>query len=390
MSTLLLVSVTEEQAQELVERGPRRDFVELARACDGMLLYQHAPRRRRGLLGRLLGPHIRQAWRAAGRLSAEDVVFADSEHVGIPLLAFLALRRKRPTRVVMLGHLPGRPWKRALLRLVSRLRGPGTLLVHSVRQAELVRPALGRRWELQTIPYQVDTDYWQGAPQPPMTDGPPLLVAVGSEHRDYETLVRAVEGLPVRVCIAAGSHWARSTASASALPSNVEYLEQPLPFRELRPLYERAAAVVVPLVDVPNQAGITTLLEAMSMGRPVIVSASAGQLECVRGPLVRADGTLDDDATDDRGPHHFGTEETATTGLYVPVGDVAAMRAAITRIVEDEPLRRELGAAARESAVRSFGIDAFTDRLVHAMTPDVATKSELPAAAPSESARTDQ
>ena len=390
MSTLLLVSVTEEQARELVERGPRRDFVELAHACDGELIYQHTPSRRRGRLGRLLGPHIRQAWRAAGRVTAEDTVFADSEHVGIPLLAFLALRRKRPTRVVVLAHLPGRPWKRALLRLVSRLRGPGTLLVHSVRQADLVRPALGRRWELHTIPYQVDTDYWQGAPEPPTTDDQPLLVAVGSEHRDYETLVRAVEGLPIRVCIAAGSHWARSTAGASALPSNVEYLEQPIPFRELRPLYERAAAVIVPLVDVPNQAGITTLLEAMSMGRPVIVTASSGQLECVRGPLVRADGTLDEAATADRGPHHFGTTETETTGLYVPVGDVAAMRAAITRLVEDEPLRRALGAAARESAVRSFGIDAFTRRLVHAIAPDAATTSEPPAAAPSESARTDR
>ena len=58
MAVLICVSVTEAEAARLQERGPRRDFVELARTTGGELLYQPAGSRRSGLLGRLFGPHI--------------------------------------------------------------------------------------------------------------------------------------------------------------------------------------------------------------------------------------------------------------------------------------------------------------------------------------------
>lgn len=107
MTTLLCVSVTKDEAARLQADGPRRDFVEVARAVDGELLYRDTEQTRRGIWGRLMGPHLHHAWRAAARVQRGDVVFADGEHVGLPLLAFLAMRRRRPGRVVVLGHLPG-------------------------------------------------------------------------------------------------------------------------------------------------------------------------------------------------------------------------------------------------------------------------------------------
>ncbi|MGE5597681.1 MAG: glycosyltransferase family 4 protein [Hyphomicrobiales bacterium] len=358
--TLLLVSATAADAERLRTNGPRRDFLEAAAATGGEILYQESNGSRRGWRAKLFGPHVRQAWRAAGRVEPGDIVFADGEHNGIPLLVSLALRRRRPERVVMLGHLLTRRWKLAMLALATRLGPGGVLAVHSVEQATAARRWLGRRWRIQLLPYQVDTDYWRRTEPAPAAD-PPLVVAVGSENRDYDTLVRAVDGLPLRVVIAAGSHWARSVAGTATLPTNVDYRSDPLPFAELRELYARAALVVVPVHDVANQSGVTVILEAMSMGLPVVVTASRGQRECITGPLVHGDGALDPAATANRGPHLFGDHASRdTTGFYVPPGDPAALRSAIEWLIAHPALAAPYGEAGRRAACRHFGIERYT------------------------------
>lgn len=364
--TWLAVSASRDETARLLADGPRRDFAELASAVDGAVLFRPEGSSRRGWRAKLFGAHVRQAWDLAGRTRRGDTLFADGEHNGLPLMVFLALRRRRPARVAMLGHLVTRRWKLLALRVISRLGVPATLVVHSTVQAAAARAAAGGRWRVALVPYQVDTAYWQRslAAAPPDDDARPLVVAVGSEHRDYDTLVAAVDRLTVRVIIAAGSHWARETARARALPSNVTYLDAPLRFHELRDLYARAAMVVVPVHDVPNQSGITTLLEAMSMALPVVATASAGQRECITGPLVCDDGSFDGAATADRGPQAFGLPpDDASTGLYVPPGDAAALRAAIARLAGDPALRGSLGAAARAAAVRCFDVDRYVANL---------------------------
>ncbi len=47
-------------------------------------------------------------------------------------------------------------------------------------------------------------------------------------------------------------------------------------FEELRQYYSSATAIIVPLNAVQYAAGVTGLVEAMSMGRPVIVTKSPG------------------------------------------------------------------------------------------------------------------
>lgn len=373
MTLHLIVSMTEAETRAAMVDSPRRDFLELAERAGAAVQYRRARPRKRSLLRELLSPPFGQAWAAAGRTAPGDVVYADQEVLGLWLLAAIALRRRRPERVVILAHLPGRVWKRAAFWVGTRLGVPGRLIVHSVMQASFLRPLLSRSWELRIHPYQVDTTYWRSRGAPP--EGTPVICAVGAEHRDYRTLVRATEGLPVRVVIAAGSNWARRTANAGNTPANVEYIPHMLPYTELRELYERATLVVVPVGDVPNQSGITTLLEAMSMERPIIATANRGQREAIRGPLVRADGSFDCDATADRGPFVIVPEAPATeehpNGLYVPSGDAAALRAAIERLLADAPLRSALARAARADAERWFSIERFADRFAASLREPV-------------------
>ena len=131
-----------------------------------------------------------------------------------------------------------------------------------------------------------------------------------------------------------------------------------LSLHELRAVYERAALVVMPLDDVDFQAGITTMLEAMSMGRPVICSRTPGQTDTI----------VDDE-----------------NGVYVPPGDAGRLRSAIVALLDDAERRSRLGSAAREWAERHADVERYADRLAEV----VAASDDSPSARPSADERGD-
>jgi glycosyltransferase involved in cell wall biosynthesis len=64
------------------------------------------------------------------------------------------------------------------------------------------------------------------------------------------------------------------------------------------------------------------------------------------------------------------------TGLLVPPGDVSALRVALRRLLDDEELRRRLGAAARGRVREHFSWQRTTDRTV-AVYEDVTRASTV-------------
>lgn len=360
----ILASATRHDTERLSKDGPRRDFVELARAIGATIDYLPRRRQSRGAVHKLFGEHVRQAWQVAGTAEPKQVIFADGEHNGIPLLFFLFLRRKRRQRVVILGHFVSKAWKRWLLRVGTHLVPSGALVLHSVVQKEHVRRAIGEGWRVHTVPYHVDTEFWSSRRRAPCSRRP-VFVAVGAESRDYTTLLTAAAHVDGDIVIAGGSHWARNTSEVAPAGDSVRFVAEVLGFAELRELYARARAVVVPLQDVQNQSGITTILEAMSMGVPVIVSATTGQREAVRGPLVTSNAYAAQNL-EERGVHVLLPDAPATmppNGLYVPPGDPAALAAAMNLLAHDAPLAARIGGQARIDAARSLDTTHYVERL---------------------------
>lgn len=87
-----------------------------------------------------------------------------------------------------------------------------------------------------------------------------------------------------------------------------------------------------------------TVLEAMAMGKPVITTDAPGCRQTV---------------------------EDGVTGLLVPVGEHAAVAAALERLIGDEQLRRRMGAAGRERAVRIFSNEVVVREVVMLHEPEV-------------------
>jgi glycosyltransferase involved in cell wall biosynthesis len=188
------------------------------------------------------------------------------------------------------------------------------------------------------IRHYVDQVFY--CPRPTEED---MICAVGAEMRDYATLVEAIRGTGIR-CHIATDHVRvparfrllndRRVAIRNVVSLNDSHLTRGgKSLIELRDLYARSRFVVVPLLPSDTDNGVTVILEAMAMGKPVICSRTRGQVDVI---------------------------QEGVTGLYVPVGDAAALQAAILSLW-NEPLRaKEMGRKARAFVEKHHTLEKFT------------------------------
>jgi glycosyltransferase involved in cell wall biosynthesis len=151
-----------------------------------------------------------------------------------------------------------------------------------------------------------------------------------------------VDGLAAQLLVAASGSWyAREKAASldSAVPENVTIAGR-FSRAELKMLYTQSQFIVLPLYDVPFSAGATALLEAMCMGRAVIVTGSRGILDYV------IDGE---------------------TGILVDPGDVAGMREAVRDLLAHPEEARRMGQNARQRIDEELNLDAYVERLAEVL-----------------------
>jgi glycosyltransferase involved in cell wall biosynthesis len=364
--------------------GPRKDFTVVAQTLPATLLDYNSVRRSAlsRLLARVLGMPVAQAWLAFLRRHRYDVLLTDGEHIGIPLAFLLMLARSRTIHVTI-GHRLSSPKKRLFLRWPILLSHIDRIVLHSTLQRDIaVRDLQIPADRLALVPYQADTSFWRPTAVPEER----LVCSAGLEYRDYPTLFTAVAGLDAQVVIGAASYWSRrpNTAVRATPPPNVQIGS--FSYQALRDLYARAAVVVLPLEDVDNQAGITTLLEAMAMGKAVIVTHSRGQVDVVedrrtatRGspPRLRPVSLLRTLAEHDGVP-------LDPNGFYVAPSDPEALRRAIVYLLDHPEERSRLGAAARAAVERLMTVDLYAQRLGAVIEEAVATRTERDRGVPSE------
>jgi glycosyltransferase involved in cell wall biosynthesis len=130
------------------------------------------------------------------------------------------------------------------------------------------------------------------------------------------------------------------------LPDTVTVAAQT--YTELRELYARSRFAVVPLLPSDHDNGVTTILEAFAMGRPVICTDSPGQV---------------------------GLVEDGVNGLRVPPGDAVALRGAIVELWRDPDRCARMGAAGRALVLEHHGVDRWTATLLEAVNDAVEARA---------------
>jgi glycosyltransferase involved in cell wall biosynthesis len=340
--------------------GPRRDYALLATRLGATVLDRAVVERSRiaRAIQSAFGPSAALAWLANRRRHEYDAIVTDAEDTGIALALLLRCSRAG-VRHVTIGHRVSALKKRPFFRLARAHRRIDRLALHSRKQYEVAITLGIEPNRLALLPYQVDTDFWR----PQDTPDERLIVSAGLEHRDYATLFRAVAGLDARVVIGAASHWSRHVLDKSSPPpSNVSI--DSFDYASLRRLYARAALVVVPLNDVDNQAGVTTILEAMAMGKPVIVTQSLGQTDIVedRRRSPRAPLRPRQESLARLFAQRIGSQ-VEPNGFYVAPGDADGLRRAISYLLAHPEQRTRLGRAGRRLAEDVFTVELFAERM---------------------------
>ncbi|MDZ7632021.1 MAG: glycosyltransferase family 4 protein [Gemmatimonadaceae bacterium] len=343
MSHPVLLTVSGVIAPTVVEdaaagRRPRADYIELARICQADLIDYAIARRESGAVGRLLervgGPNLVLAWACFRRRGTYRAILTDGEQIGLLLAGMLKARGGPRPRHLMITHIISVAKKMVFLDWLRVQSHVDRFLVYATWQQRFIE----QRWHLPTrrvplVPFMVDAQFFAPGVVPAQPAARAMICAVGLERRDYPTLLTAVDGLEASVMIAAASPWAkqRDTTEGQVIPGNVTV--QRFSQFELRQLYADSRFLVMPLYDVEFQAGVTAILEAMAMGKAVICSRTAGQTDVI------VDGE---------------------TGIYVPPGDPAALRAAIQHLLDHPDEAERMGRAGRRVIEERMQLDVYS------------------------------
>lgn len=328
------------ESQIAAGQRPRADYLEMARSFGADLIdYARARESGQGAqrVERMAGSDAALAWACFRQRSRYRLIFTDGEQVGIPLALLLKLFGRGPanTRHVMIGHILSVGKKMLFFDLFRIQSHIDRFLVYSTWQKQFIE----QRWRVPPerviwTPFQADGRFFR--PDAVTVEAEQMICSVGLEFRDYPTLIDAVEDLDVQVIIAAASPWSKrdDTTARRPIPPNVTV--QRFSLHDLREVYARARFVVVPLYDVEFQAGVTTILEAMAMGKAVVVSRTPGQTDVVI---------------------------EGETGLYVPPGDSLALRKAIQHLLAHPEEAARMGANGRLLLEERMSLDRYVEGL---------------------------
>jgi glycosyltransferase involved in cell wall biosynthesis len=241
--------------------------------------------------------------------------------------------------LVLISVWLSRPKKAVFLSRLKVHTHLGAIISYASVQNAIAADRLGvPREKLHHTLHPVDERFWRPVQAPARN----WVVSVGSEARDYPTLGRALEGVDVDAHVAVGSSVLRPSGDADAMLGPVVRaatgaaprlrVRRQLRHRELRDLYARARFVIVPLHDVDFDAGVTSVTEAMAMGKAVIVTRTRGQADVVRH---------------------------GETGLYVPPGDPVALRAAVRHLLDNPAEAERMGRAGRSAVEAQHTLDRW-------------------------------
>lgn len=271
--------------------------------------------------------------------SQYNSIFTNGENVGIPLALLLKSTRSRPGHVTI-GHRLSTGKKRLFFKWLHVHRQMDTIFVYAQTQRDFGMNSIGIPSDkLALIPFHADDRFYR--PQPDAVVLENQICSAGLEWRDYPTLIDAVADTPeLNVKLAAASPWSKHTneTAGRTLPPNVD--ARRYEYGALRDLYAASSFVVVPLYENDFQAGVTTLLEGMAMGKAVIITRTTGQTDVV---------------------------VDWENGITVAPGDIEGLRKAMARLRSEPELMRLIGLNARRWIEQNATLQMWVGRIIGAL-----------------------
>jgi glycosyltransferase involved in cell wall biosynthesis len=263
------------------------------------------------------------------------LVFTWSERAGIPMAGFRWLSQKRIPFATMFTSWSKRQEKTITnLNLWSMM---DTIAVHceSMKRHFVYLGVPAEK--VNVIPYSIDHRFF--SPMVDVEQEPGFVLSLGEiRSRDYNSLFTAIDGLPIKLLIAASGAWyarEKEIGIKQKVPANVT-VSGGFSLPRLKELYARSQFVVLPLNNVVYSAGATATLESMSMGRAVVAFRSHGIIDYIKH---------------------------GETGLLVDPGDTIGMRDAIRRLLDNPGEACRMGENGRAWVESELNLDRYVNQI---------------------------
>ncbi|HYP89806.1 MAG TPA: glycosyltransferase [Polyangiaceae bacterium] len=270
-----------------------------------------------------------QQLQVALRASGADLVYSASQHCAW-LLARMRTLGLLGKPLVSMVHHP----LRGALQNGAFVSGHDKLLFLSSRVEQDVKERFKPRHEATaTLRWGPDVRFSSAIePEGQAVD----VLAAGKTNRDFPTFVEACRGEPwSSVIYCARGNVAKVLDPPANVAIHTNDTGHVLSYRELYQRSKRVRIIAVPLSEVDALAGLTSVLDALALGKPLIMTRNRW---------------LDFDP------------QAAGVGYTLDVGDVEGWRQALRRILNDPELERTMGERARAIAER-MNIRTFTAEL---------------------------
>ena len=272
------------------------------------------------------------------RINQADVVFSTVDTVGIPLILLKQAGLVRPPVVYVSIGLPERLARLRgdrMKRLYARaLRGTHAIVAYAESETEQLRGWLGAAApQISFVPFGVDVDAFR--PAPDVTPEFDVLTVGADPQRDFGLLLRIAARRPeLSFRIVASAEHARALTE---VPDNVT-VETDIPLEQVRGRLAQARVVALAVRDNSYSGATTTLLQAMAMAKPVVVS---------RTDAIATGYELED----------------GVNCRLVPLADDAAFERVLLETLTGTDAAIALGIRARETVERSLTWERYTNAL---------------------------
>jgi glycosyltransferase involved in cell wall biosynthesis len=225
-----------------------------------------------------LGYGLDQQWRILSGKTDFDLVYSGSMHSTF-LLAYLRCLGILKKAVVSVNFydLP----KTIMYKML--VKGQDVILCISRATKADIENKFNNHAKIELLDWGVDLPFYDERKQGVSVNRETAFVmAAGKTDRDYSTLAKAFSGInyPLHIyCTEQSAPQAvRLTPNVSVSYNHATQVDGNLSFRDLVSEYERSYAVGIPLampkraIDVVHPVGLTSLLEAMAMGKAVVMT----------------------------------------------------------------------------------------------------------------------
>lgn len=193
------------------------------------------------------------------------------------------------------------------------------------------------------IEWGTDLAFYNLEEIPPCSNVSPFIISAGKTCRDYDTLVRALDGTNIALKIYCSGE---SAPSITDFSTNIEVIfKHPtgnaISYQDLLVEYQKSLAIAIPLPETRNLAGLTSLLDAMALGKAVIITRNQ---------------QIDIDI------------EKEKIGLIVEPGNILGWREAVTYLIEHPEIAIEMGQRGRYLCEKKYNLDVFSAKLARCLS----------------------